>query len=82
MSRGCPRTQYALAHAHVFHARKLTNSHLRPDAVMRQRTNSNTLHISKMLDTPANKKVWAKYGPRSLALAKKAKAGLPKDHNA
>ena len=49
---------------------------------MRQRTNSNTLHISKMLDTPANKKVWAKYGPRSLALAKKAKAGLPKDHNA
>ena len=44
------------------------------NAVMRIRTNSNTLHVSKMLDTSANKRIWAKYGPRALSLAKKAKA--------
>merc|ERR1712228_242135 len=52
------------------------------NAVMRIKTHSNTLHITKMLDTPANKKVWAAYGPRSLVLAKKAKASLPKDPEA
>ena len=46
---------------------------------MRIKTNSNTLHISKMLDTQTNKKVWAKYGPRALSLAKKAKADSPND---
>ncbi|KAL3906247.1 MAG: hypothetical protein SGPRY_010622 [Prymnesium sp.] len=52
------------------------------NAVMRIKTNSNTLHITRMLDTPANKKVWAKYGPRALALAQKAKNGLPNDPDA
>jgi len=52
------------------------------NAVMRIKTNSNTLHISRMLDTPENKKVWARYGPRSLALASKAKAGMPRDADA
>eukprot|EP00966_Prymnesium_polylepis_P249326 5764260-Prymnesium_polylepis.1 len=55
---------------------------LTTDAVMRIKTNSNTLHISKMLDTKDNKKVWAKHGPRSLTLASKAKVGLPKDADA
>lgn len=35
-----------------------------------------------MLDTPDNKRVWAKYGPRALALAQKAKNGLPNDPDA
>ena len=42
-------------------------------------TNSNTLHITRLLDTPEHKKVWAKYGPRALQLAKVAKAKLPND---
>jgi len=52
------------------------------NAIMRIRTNSNTLHITRMLDTPANKKVWAKHGPRALALAKKAAAKRPNDPDA
>ena len=32
------------------------------NAVMRQRTNSNTLHITRMLDTAENKRVWAQHG--------------------
>ena len=49
------------------------------NAVMRIRTNSNTLHITRMLDTPANKRVWAKHGPRALTLAKRAKVTAPQN---
>lgn len=59
-----------------------TRRNLAADAVMRIKTNSNTLHIKRMLDTPANKKVWAMYGPRALSLAERAKAGLPNDPEA
>jgi len=52
------------------------------NAVMRQRSNSNTLHITRMLDTAENKRVWALHGPRALALAKKAKAARPSDPDA
>ena len=33
------------------------------NAVMRQRTHSNTLHITRMLDTAESKRVWAQHGP-------------------
>ena len=32
------------------------------NAVMRQRTHSNTLHITRMLDTAESKRVWAQHG--------------------
>ena len=34
------------------------------NAIMRIKTDSNTLHITKMLDTAENKRVWARHGPR------------------
>ena len=52
------------------------------NAVMRIRTNSNTLHIERLLDTPENKKVWRKLGPRALELATRAKRVRPKDPEA
>ena len=52
------------------------------NAVMRQRTHSNTLHITRMLDTAESKRVWAQHGPRALALAQKAKAARPTDPEA
>ena len=52
------------------------------NAVMRIRTHSNTLHITKMLDTAENKKVWAKHGPRAVELASKAKKSLERDPDA
>lgn len=52
------------------------------NAVMRIRTHSNTLHITRMLDTPENKKVWRKHGPRAVELASKAKAALEPDPEA
>ena len=50
--------------------------------MMRIKTNSNTLHITKMLDTPENKRVWKRFGPRALELATAAKRGRPKDPEA
>ena len=52
------------------------------NAVMRIKTHSNTLHITKMLDTPEHKKVWAKHGPRAVELASKAKKALEPDPEA
>ena len=52
------------------------------NAVMRIKTHSNTLHITRMLDTPENKKVWRKHGPRAVELASKAKAALEPDPEA
>jgi len=52
------------------------------NAVMRQKTHSNTLHITRMLDTAESKRVWAQHGPRALALAQKAKAARPTDPEA
>jgi len=52
------------------------------NAAMRIRTNSNTLHISKLLDTPDNKKVWRALGPRALELATRAKKARPNDPEA
>ena len=52
------------------------------NAVMRIRTDSNTLHITRMLDTPDNKRVWALHGPRALSLAKRAKEARPSDPEA
>lgn len=52
------------------------------NAVMRIKTNSNTLHITRMLDTPENKRVWKQLGPRSLELATIAKRGRPRDPEA
>ena len=52
------------------------------NALMRIRTHSNTLHITKMLDTPEHKKVWRRYGPRALELATRAKKRRPSDPEA
>lgn len=52
------------------------------NAVMRIKTHSNTLHITRMLDTPESKKVWRKHGPRAVELASKAKAALEPDPEA
>ena len=52
------------------------------NAIMRMKTDSNTLHITKMLDTAENKRVWARHGPRALSLAKQAKAARPSDPEA
>lgn len=46
---------------------------------MRVRTNSNTITISGLLDTPTNKAIWAKLGPRALELAKAARDARPND---
>ena len=50
------------------------------NAVMRIKTHSNTLHITKMLDTPENKEVWKMHGPRAMELASMAKEGLSPTH--
>lgn len=50
------------------------------NAVMRIKTHSNTLHITKMLDTPENKEVWKIHGPRAMELASLAKEGLSSTH--
>lgn len=52
------------------------------NAIMRQKTDSNTLHITTMLDSAENKRVWARHGARALALAKKAKEARPTDPEA
>jgi len=52
------------------------------NAVMRIKTHSNTLHITRMLDTPEHKKVWRRYGSRALELASAAKAQYPNDETA
>lgn len=52
------------------------------NAVMRIRTHSNTLHITRMLDTKASKKVWSEHGPRAVELATRAKQALPRDPEA
>lgn len=46
---------------------------------MRVRTNSNTLVIDKLLDTPENKAIWAKFGPRAQELAGKVVEKRPND---
>ena len=52
------------------------------NACMRIKTHSNTLHITRMLDTPEHKKVWRKLGPRALELASRAKQARPNDPDA
>jgi hypothetical protein len=52
------------------------------NAIMRIRTNSNTLHITRLLDTPENKAVWRSLGPRALELATRAKKARPQDPEA
>lgn len=52
------------------------------NAVMRIKTHSNTLHITRMLDSPENKQVWRLHGPRAMELAAKAKAALEPDPEA
>ena len=52
------------------------------NAVMRIKTHSNTLHITRMLDTKEHKRVWAALGPRALKLASAAKTALPNDPDA
>ena len=52
------------------------------NAIMRIRTNSNTLHITRLLDTPENKVVWRSLGPRALELATRAKKARPQDPEA
>jgi hypothetical protein len=52
------------------------------NAIMRIRTNSNTLHITRLLDTPENKAVWRSLGPRALELATRAKKTRPQDPEA
>jgi len=46
---------------------------------MRVKTNSNTIVIDRLLDTPANKKVWAALGPRALELATAVRDARPSD---
>ena len=52
------------------------------NAIMRKKTHSNTLHITRMLDTPDHKKVWRRYGPRAVELATRAKKAFPNDPDA
>jgi tetratricopeptide (TPR) repeat protein len=49
------------------------------NGVMRARTNGNTIVIDSMLDTPANKAIWAKLGPRALELATAVQRARPND---
>lgn len=43
---------------------------------------ADTLHITRMLDTPEHKRVWAQLGPRALSLSTRAKEALPTDPEA
>jgi tetratricopeptide (TPR) repeat protein len=52
------------------------------NAVMRIKTHSNTLHITRMLDTPESKKIWRRHGPRAVELAERAKKELDPDPEA
>lgn len=47
------------------------------NAVMRIKTNANTILIEGSLDTPANKALWAEQGPEAFRLAKSAYEKLP-----
>lgn len=49
------------------------------NGVMRVKTNSNTIAIDRLQDTPANKKVWAELGPRALELASAVRDARPND---
>jgi len=49
------------------------------NGVMRVKTNANTLVVDRLLDTPVNKEVWGKLGPRALELATEARKARPRD---